>query len=750
MTSAIAIETSALDRLQSGFDFDVDWFQTWSPEHLPSDIVRVDLGEVIYLLGPKADADSRLLVIDITQSGLFDLVDVKNRPEAFLRLVRIGRSAHSRGSLPVPTSWSPFNSGSLISIQSNHQGSGERGRVEIDLNPRSTYHAFAYKFDRAKRDLHRAAVDYTTFDEAVRGLDEAVIEMLTIRTSKSLDPSRIVLPELENRVSLGRSLKDWLEVQLTKAQLEFIKAPLQKSVRLVGAAGTGKTLSMVVKCLLEYQRCGGAANGFRCLFLTHSQSTVDTVQNAISSMDHDGSLEKWPSSILKICTLQELANEAMKYDLHGLQPLSNDGLEGRRLQIEAIESQIESLRKADWVMKRQGCSVSFRSSFESARGTSELRTFAFELMNEFACVLDADGVRQSGDKRERYLSESRKSWMMPLENAQDRDVVLVVYNMFRDFLRELGVIGVDQMISDYLGILDSNRWDNVRQREGFDVIYVDELHLFNRQERMVFHNLMRNAQDVPIVVMAYDSKQSARDTFYGLSEGKNGATVFARDMRLGETQRFELGEAFRYTPEIAKVLEWVDQTFPTAGISDELGPDWAPLKFSSGQPTGERPILIKCKSTLEIFRTVFPRARRVAINLQKGRRVAILCSSESLFKKYSDAGEYQDQFIVISDREQLSGLKHAGRRYVLSMPEFVAGIQFDTVFLIEVNDGEVEKGPYSTGALRRFISMIYLGASRAERILEIYASDERGGPSKVLRLAVDNGALDVVDVRDLG
>ena len=83
------------------------------------------------------------------------------------------------------------------------------------------------------------------------------------------------------------------------------------------------------------------------------------------------------------------------------------------------------------------------------------------------------------------------------------------------------------------------------------------------------------------------------------------------------------------------------------------------------------------------------------------------------------------------------------------MPDFVAGIQFDTVFLIEVNDGEVEDGPYSTGALRRFVSIVYLGASRAEQVLEIYSSDERGGPSRVLRHAINNGALDVIEIRDL-
>lgn len=750
MTNAVVIDSSALDRLQAGFDFDVDWFNSWSDEPLPEGVIRIEVEQTVYLLGPGADDDSKLLVIDIQSSGLFSDLGAKHRPEAFLRLVRLGRSAHSPGRLPIPTSWAPYHAGSLVSFRSNSNASGEHARVEVDLNPRATSHAFIYKLDRTKRDLHDIHVDYSTFDAAIAGLEDAVIAMLSRPERSALsDNTKVVLSELNDRVTLGRSLDDWLSGQLTKRQLDFVEVPLGKSIRLVGAAGTGKTLSLVVKCLTEFRKRGSDPHGYRCLFLTHSQSTVEIITQAIASMDHEGILMQWPSSMLKVCTLQELANEAMKYDLHGLEPLSSDGLEGRLLQVEAIEGQIEHLQKGDWITCKDNCSQSFRQAMETARGTPEFRAFAIEVMNEFACVLEADGVRQSAARRERYTSEPRKPWMMNLPNAEDRRVVLMIYDRFRAFLRSMGVIGTDQMISDYLGYLDSNRWDNIRLREGFDTVFVDELHLFNRQERMTLHNLMRDTSKPPVVVMAYDSKQSVRDTFYGLAETTNGMTVFARDMHLGDTERFELTEGFRYTPEIAHVLEWIDQTFPAAGISEELGSDWQPIRLGDKQDEGDRPILVRAQRSLDIFRCVFPRARQAALSLQKGRRVAVLCASEALFKRYAEAGEYREFFLAITDREQLSGLRHAGKRFVFSMPEFVAGIQFDTVFLIEANDGEVENGPYSTGALRRFVSLIYLGASRAERVLEIYSSEERGGPSRALRHAINHGALDAIDIRDI-
>lgn len=751
MTKAIAIDLSALDRLQAGVDFDIEWFKSWSEDVLPEGVTRVSIAETTYFLGPEAEADSTLLVIDVREtSGLFSLIAAKHRPEAFLRLVRLGRSWQSVGRQPLPMSWATYHAGSLVSFRSNSGASGEHARIEVDQNPRGTAHVYAYKLDQAKRDLHSISVDYEVFEAAVSGFEDAVIEMLSRpKEPKHNDSTKVVLPELSNRVTLGRSLNDWLNGQLTQKQMDFVSVPLNKSIRLVGAAGTGKTLSLVAKCIVEFRQRVNEEPGYRCLFLTHSQSTVELITQAISSMDHDGILAQSPSSFLKICTLQELANEAMKYDLHGLDPLSADGLEGRSMQLEAIEAQIERIQRGDWVVYKDKCSEGFRLGMTSHRGTPAFRSFAIEVMNEIACVLEADGVRQSAERRDKYLNEPRKSWMMPLTKSEDRLVLLLIYDRFRGFLMEMGVIGNDQMVADYLGFLDSNRWDNIRGREGFDAVFVDELHLFNRQERMTLHHLMRNASRAPVVVMAYDSKQSVRDTFYGLTDVTGGVAGLSRDMRLGETKRFELTEGFRYTPEIARVLEWIDQTFPAAGISEELGFDWRPIVLGSMNEGGERPILVQARRSNDIYTCVFPRARKAAISLQKGKRVAVLCASEALFKRYAEAGEYRDYFLAITDREQISSLRHAGKRFVFSMPDFVSGIQFDTVFLIEANDGEVENGPYSTGALRRFVSTLYLGASRAEKVLEIYSSEDRGGPSRVLRHAVNNGALDVVDIRDL-
>jgi hypothetical protein len=221
-------------------------------------------------------------------------------------------------------------------------------------------------------------------------------------------------------------------------------------------------------------------------------------------------------------------------------------------------------------------------------------------------------------------------------------------------------------------------------------------------------------------------------------------------MGLGETERFELNTAFRYTTEIAALLEWIDQAIPAVGIAEELGEEWRKVSVTGTRDSGKIPSLVVLENSLALYNLVFARAQKRARFLKKGSSVAVLCLSEQLFESYVHAGAYRDHVLAITDREELSNVYRAGTKFIFSMPEFVAGMQFDTVYLIEVNDGEVGEGPDYPGRSVQFVSQVYLGASRAERTLEIYSSRERGGPAKCLIYAIERAALKVVSAEDLG
>jgi hypothetical protein len=435
----------------------------------------------------------------------------------------------------------------------------------------------------------------------------------------------------------------------------------------------------------------------------------------------------------------------MHYDLYNLTPVSLDGYDGRAFQADVINDIIEEYKKEDWIAFKSGCSTPFVAYMEAAKDSNGRRFFLWEILNEFACVLDAEGVRSGTTRRSQYLAEKRKNWMMVLDSREEREVVLALYDRFRVWLRNEKAIGSDQMIADFLNHLDSFRWEATREKDGFDAVFVDELHLFNRQERMIFRHLLRDPNTPPIVFMAYDAKQSPRDTFMGLPNADATMYDYWRDARLGKVDKIELVDVFRYTPQIARALRCIDETFPGQDLDDE----WPIYNGISQTQDGPIPTVCALESTRATYSTVFKRARDIQKKLGRRHRVAVLCASNELFKRYLEYTTLRNQFYAITSRDDVSGISPSTTKFIFSMPEFVAGLQFDTILLIEVNRSEVPEGSFSASYLRKFASQVYLGASRAEYRLEIYSSLEHGGISPIISQAVLNGAIQKVEVTHL-
>lgn len=240
--------------------------------------------------------------------------------------------------------------------------------------------------------------------------------------------------------------------------------------------------------------------------------------------------------------------------------------------------------------------------------------------------------------------------------------------------------------------------------------------------------------------MAYDLKQSPNDAATQSSDGSN--QIFTVTSGLQNSDLVQLDKVFRYTPQIAEFLSDLDASFPALNIPDE----W---DLYSGMPqldNGHKPELTVFKDERSLFKSILDSAVTIARSAKGGgRRVAVLCASEEMFDRYLPIanGQYEGKIFPISGRDPSSELRHAGKRFIFSMPEYVAGLQFDTVFLIHVDVADAPTNA-SLGMRRRFISNIYLGSSRAENVLKISACDNRGGYSDILQMAIDRGSLTLI------
>jgi hypothetical protein len=259
---------------------------------------------------------------------------------------------------------------------------------------------------------------------------------------------------------------------------------------------------------------------------------------------------------------------------------------------------------------------------------------------------------------------------------------------------------------------------------------------------MALHHLFTDSakndnQKLPLF-MAYDIKQSTNDNFAGMVTTKSASGMLSQT-KVGKSSLVELTEVFRYTPEIANFIRDLDGAFPALDLEGE----WNDLNLSSNTESGAKPHLVTYVADTSMIDDIFSHAQRDA-HIKGGRNVAVLCLNEEAFGKYLKAGRLKGKFFPITSREQLPELRQARKKCVFSMPDYVAGMQFEIVYLIHVDKAEEERDE-SVGAQRRFVSRVYLGASRAEKKLILACSDERRGKAPILEGPLKNQSMEIID-----
>ena len=229
------------------------------------------------------------------------------------------------------------------------------------------------------------------------------------------------------------------------------------------------------------------------------------------------------------------------------------------------------------------------------------------------------------------------------------------------------------------------------------------------------------------------------------NEARESSSAFWGRLNVGSIQKVELDQVFRYTPQIAGFVSSLDQAFPALDLGDE----WGGYELASQAAAAEVPTLTLLKNETELYGKVLERAR--SIKRKGGQRftLAVLCCNPDRFDTFRNAGTHKKDFVAISSRDEAGATKVDAFRFVLSTPEYVAGLQFDCVLLLDVNKSEVPAGPFTAGTRRKFVSTVYLGASRARRHLELYSQEDEGGIPDLFDTGVERGAVRLVDWTDL-
>ncbi|MEE4731458.1 UvrD-helicase domain-containing protein [Pseudomonas alliivorans] len=741
----LAITPQTLYRL-SNYEINKHWFEQFE---LPIDEVsirRVVIDDTVYLFERHVeDEQSPLIVINNTTGNrIFSAADKDSRN--LERIITVARAQYT-DSVSIPQTWKPHYEDDLFSI-SVKAGSNWKARLHFLIchptKNKELKDLFVFSLLEEIVDFHKLEIDKGQYGKIRENFIEAILSDDETLAAPSTDAGIVLTERLPQGFVQGGTLDVWYQTRLTKDQRAFVDKPHDNPVRLRGAAGTGKTLSLVIKFLKDATEAERTGTAIRYGFLTHSKASVDFVNAICESLDPVGlTLGGAKHAKLEIRTLYDLASNQLALHSSELTPLELDGRKGRLAQREIVESLMAEMWQSTILRARyKEISPELFARWDPENAGHSI--LVNDVAGEFASVIDAEGIKPGSARAERYAKNDarRAVWLMPLATELDRRFILEIHAKYCKELAEMKTLSIDQMVADFDSYLDSNGWAIMKSKLGYDALFVDELHLFTSVERQCLHKLIRKfrngePQARPAIFMAYDIKQSPTSSFasYFTSE----TPIFTPSSNLQNSDLIQLQKVFRYTPEITELLRDIDASFPAIDVPGE----WNAYVGESDQPRGDIPTLQVHQSPKDLMRHVFEAAHDKARLIKGGgRRVAVLCLSEEMFDTYSviAAGQYSGKFITISSREPASEFRYAGKRFIFSMAEYVAGLQFDTVFIIHAdrNEAPIDSG---VGVRRSFISNLYLGASRAERVLTVHACLERGGVTDFLQMALDRGAL---------
>lgn len=697
----------------------------------------------IYSKG-DTDTDPLILVADAGNEGMLPDRLRKSRDVAYHRM----RSFVERAkTLPVtlPRGWHQYKYRNLIGFFALPEASGEPYRWIAEINASGSADVVFWALtdtdqqqvlERYQPDqrLHKATSDFWR-DNRLTGLAAMTGPP---QSSMGLDVTLSTPPMLG--VAKTYTYGEWIS-QLTDRQREFFDAPTDRSVRLRGPAGSGKTLTLCLKAVREAQASRTAGKPIQVLFVTHSWSLAGQVDELITQLSEYGRLDE-----VNVLPLVSVAQDTLPEGMvpADLDIIGDDSLSGKTVQLEELEEVVTEFRSGDWITFRAQCSAEFASRIDSIeRGV--VRGLAWDLLIEFGCVLGADGIFPGVNAEKRYLKLPRAPWMMPLATNGDKRAVYAIYVRYWEELQARHLLTSDQLLNDFLNYLEGFAWNHRRLTEGYDLIFADEFHLFNTLERQTLRYLSRDVSSYPRIFMAMDPRQSPWDVFFG-GDDAQGIAGSSEEDDFDGLRTVDIPTVHRSSPQVLDLIKHIHLEYANLNLDEDwdyqiseveslAAPGPKPSLFISGTFGGEE---------AEISRAIISAYSQAA---GSGTHLALAFVDEDAYRRYAQmirslgtSGKYR--IIEITSRDDVGLLRYHKRGIVVGPAEYLAGLQFDTVLvagLPELADNVPNQGVRRRGAL----SLLYLAVSRASRDVRIFANYDHGGIPEVLVRAAGKGILGI-------
>ena len=346
---------------------------------------------------------------------------------------------------------------------------------------------------------------------AVSALSEAIESAIAVpapeHTFTAVDSSLDVeVSDHLARTTLHFTYDRWLDNRspLTRAQRRIVEGDtiLRQPVRILGAAGSGKTLVMLLLAMRRLRCAEASGEKTKVLYLTHNLAMRESVSDRFRTLGAGAFMSESAEQQLRVDTLLGLCLEELEVDETAV--IDRDALASKQFQIATLGECIDAVFEKEWD-KVDECNF-----LRQVAENEQLKEIFAHLMS-YEIGISIKGRGLTSHRKLYTESEEAFSRLHRVLSVTERDLAYSIFEMYQDILfSKYEVLDGDDLAITALSRLRTPLWEMRRKREGYDFILVDETQLFNENERRVFSLLRRgNTKHVPIA-LALDEAQELR------------------------------------------------------------------------------------------------------------------------------------------------------------------------------------------------------------------------------------------------
>lgn len=530
---------------------------------------------------------------------------------------------------------------------------------------------------------------------------------------------------------------------LTNKQKEFVEKDISGPERLQGAAGTGKTLSMILRCIHLLKKYNEENKEINILYLTHSIATKNQIEEVFITNFQEYERFKdraYSNQTIAVTTLQEWCLSFLGGNIDSSEYLDIDAQDSKELQLMYIEQSLENAMNNDFESYKDICSTRFVDYFSEMFNSNKEELL--ELLQHEIAVTIKGRAQEDFDS---YILLPRIEHTIPVSASHQGDLnfLFLIYESYRKSLQAVNQFDSDDIAITTLQQLNTPIWRRRKQKDGLDCIFIDETHLFNINEISVFHHLLKDPEKNNIIFVL-DKSQAVGDR--GLNDSILNSSLGITD----KSDDSKLRTVFRSAPQIVSLAFNILSSGASLFVSLENPLEKVNYSFTQQEEkkAGLPEYFFELNDELMI-----KKAYDLAESIKQTKNISrsnilIIATTPTLLTELERFSKSKNKPVeVLKRRGDTKLIKKADHtnRFVIGGIDFVGGLEFDAVIICGVDKGRVPAVSNFNSETSHFIkyswhNRMYVAITRSKYIVNLIGNKARGR-SEMFDSAISNDLI---------